>query len=101
MAIYHMNKENEIMSASEALEIAKNYYKEHGNIEVGKIYEARNMYIVFGKSPNGVRYGSKGISISKDSGNINSFILPSVGNFKILSEATELFPGSSSASGKD
>ncbi|MFQ9940115.1 MAG: hypothetical protein ACLRV8_04260 [Blautia hansenii] len=59
-----------------AIEIAQKYYQEKGQLELTKIYESKNIWVVYaGKKSS--RFGNAGIAIDKETGEISSFILPS------------------------
>lgn len=75
-----------------AIEIARGYYREKGQLELTKIYEAEKIWVVYAGKKDQPRFGGNGISIDKETGEICSFILPSRTNFEILKKAklTEL-----------
>ena len=68
----------------QAMEIAQNYYSNKTGLQLTKIYENEDMWVVFAGDPNQPRIGNAGISISKESGEISRFLLPSKRNFEIL-----------------
>lgn len=75
-----------------AIEIAQKYYQEKGQLNLTKIYEAENIWIVYAGKREQPKFGNAGIAIDKKTGAISSFILPSRTNFEILKNAkvTEL-----------
>lgn len=77
---------------NKALEIAQKYYQVKGKLNITKIYEAENMWIVYAGQKDQPKFGNAGVAISKETGEISSFILPSRTNFEILRNAklTEL-----------
>lgn len=75
------------MDINMAREIAASYFKEHGDLDISKVYDADTMWIMFGRKNGSVRYGSGGISIDKATKEIKPFILPSDENFEILDKA--------------
>ncbi len=70
-----------------AIEIAKQYYKQKGNMTLTKIYDSKDMWIVYAKQLDQPIFNSVGISIDKTNGEVSSFILPSRKNFEILKSA--------------
>lgn len=76
------------MNIDRAMELANSYYKNHGEIEISKVYDADTVWIIFGRKNGMVRFGNKGISINKETEEIKPFILPSDENFAILDAAT-------------
>ncbi len=76
------------MDIHAAKEIAISYFKEHGELDISKIYDADTMWIIFGRKNGAIRYGSRGISIDKKTKQIKPFVLPSDENFEILDSAT-------------
>lgn len=77
---------------NKAIELAKAYYREKGQLELTKIYEAEHIWVVYAGKKDQPKFGNAGISIDKENGEIKSFILPSRINFEILKNAklTEL-----------
>ena len=75
-----------------AIEIAQKYYQEKGQLELTKIYESKNIWVVYAGKKEQPRFGNAGIAIDKETGEMSSFILPSRTNFEILKNAkmTEL-----------
>ena len=71
-----------------AVDLAKKYYVEKGLDELTKVYDADKTWIVFAGKKNQTKFGNSGISIDKESGEINRFILPSRANFKKKKKAT-------------
>lgn len=75
-----------------AIKIAKRYYADKykttpENIRLSKIYEAEKVWIAYLLSEK-VQYGNTGISIDKDTGKVERFILhSSPKNFAILKSA--------------
>ena len=78
------------MVIDSALTIASEYYKEHGNLSISKVYETESSWIIFASKNGMTRFGSNGISIDKSTGNISSFRLPSRENFAILEAAKKI-----------
>lgn len=70
-----------------AIEIAKRYYQQKGNMTLTKIYDSKDMWIVYAKQSDQPIFNSVGISIDKTNGKASSFILPSRKNFEILKSA--------------
>lgn len=77
---------------NKAIELAKAHYREKGQLELTKIYEAEHIWVVYAGKKDLPKFGNSGISIDKETGEITSFILPSRTNFEILKTAklTEL-----------
>lgn len=75
-----------------AIEIAQKYYQEKGQLNLTKIYESENIWVVYAGKKEQPKFGNAGIAIDKETGEISSFILPSRTNFEILKKAkvTEL-----------
>lgn len=76
------------MDINTAKGIAASYFKEHGELDISKVYDADTLWIIFGRKNGAVRYGSRGISIDKATKEIKPFMLPSDDNFAILDKAT-------------
>lgn len=77
-----------MITYSDALKVAKEYYYERSQQEITKIYETDSMWIVYGGRRDQVKIGGAAITISKENGEIGRFILPSKENFAILKKAT-------------
>ena len=71
----------------QALDIAKEHFNSKNQQTITKFYETDNMWIVYGGRKGQTKIGNAAITISKDTGNIGSFILPSKENFEILRNA--------------
>lgn len=76
------------MDINTAKDIAISYFVEHGGLEISKIYDTDTLWIFFGRKNGAIRYGSRGISIDKETKQIKPFVLPSDENFAILDSAT-------------
>lgn len=73
----------------QACQIAKEYFLENTDKKlISKIYETESLWIVFGKS-DGIEYGGSGISIDKQTKDVQLFTLPSLENFAILENAVQ------------
>ena len=70
-----------------ALNIARNYYRNEEGMHITKVYEAEDMWIIYAKKGKQVKYGNAGISVNKNNGETQTFILPSRKNFEILKKA--------------
>ena len=77
---------------NKAIELAQEYFHEKGEHKLNRIFEAELIWVVYAGNRERPRYGSSGISIDKQTGEIKRFILPSKVNFEILKNAklTEL-----------
>lgn len=80
-----------------ARQLADKYFAEIGFGESSNVYfdsEEEGIWIFFPKHPEGqIRYGSGGVAVAKDTGEIESFKLPSRKNFKILRKAKKIAGG--------
>ena len=76
-----------MIDLNKAIELANVFYRGKGQYELTKIYEAEQIWIIYARKDNRPRFGSAGISIDKESGEIKSFILPSDTNLAILKNA--------------
>ena len=76
-----------MISYESALAIATEHFSSTPYRTITKIYDSSELWIVFSAVENQPQYTSTGISISKESGEIKKFILPSKENFKILHSA--------------
>lgn len=79
----------------EARRLADKYFAENGFGESSNVYwdsEGEGIWIFFPKHPEGqIRYGvDEGVAVAKDTGEIESFKLPSRKNFKILRNAKKI-----------
>lgn len=74
------------MSNEEAMEIARVYHERNG-LKMTKVYDAGSMIIAYGRKDGKIRFGGGAITVSKDTGEIGRFILPSDKNFAILEQA--------------
>lgn len=70
-----------------AIEIAQKYYQEKGQLNLTKIYESENIWVVYAGQKEQPKFGNAGIAIAKETGEISNFILPSRTNFEILRNA--------------
>lgn len=73
-----------------AIEIAKNYYQQYGNMTLTKIFDSKDMWIIYAKQSERPIFNSIAISINKSNGEAGSFTLPSPKNFEILESAKEI-----------
>lgn len=73
-----------------AIEIAKNYYQQYGNMTLTKIFDSKDMWIIYAKQSKQPIFNSVAVSINKSSGEVSSFVLPSRKNFEILKSAKEI-----------
>lgn len=78
------------MKLNEALQIAKSFYAKRNLPDILEVYETSDTWIVFGGIIGEVMYGSSAIAISKGSGKISDFVLPSDENFALLEQATKI-----------
>ena len=78
------------MTLESAMQVAKEYFAEQELPDILEVYETNNAWIFFGGISGVIMYGSFGISISKESGQICDFDLPSDENFAILENATKI-----------
>ena len=49
-----------------AIEIAQKYYQEKGQLELTKIYESKNIWVVYAGKKEQPRFGNAGIAIDKE-----------------------------------
>lgn len=70
-----------------AIEIAKNYYQQYGNMTLTKIFDSEDMWIIYAKQSEQPIFNSVAVSINKSNGEVSSFVLPSRKNFEILKSA--------------
>ena len=74
-----------------AVEKALKYCVEKGKAtQILSIREHEKMYIIYTGIPGMVKYGHAGIAVSRETGEISSFILPKKENFAILHESREI-----------
>lgn len=73
-----------------AIEIAKNYYQQYGNMTLTTIFDSKDMWIIYAKQSERPIFNSIAISINKSNGEAGSFTLPSRKNFEILESAKEI-----------
>ena len=66
-----------MINFSEALKYAKDYYAKKNLTNIIEAYDSENCWIIFGGKKGLTLIGSAGISIDKETGAINDFILPS------------------------
>lgn len=78
------------MKLDEALRLAKDFYRKLNLPDILEVYETADSWIVFGGVAGKVIYGSTGVAISKSSGEISDFPLPSDENFAILDRAAKI-----------
>lgn len=76
-----------MITYEKALEIAKEHFSCVPDRSITKVYDSEAFWIVFAAIKDRPQYTSTGISISKDSGEVKRFILPSKENFRILHSA--------------
>lgn len=76
-----------MITLEKAIELAETHYKEMGNLEISQIYSTQEVWVMFA-SLNGRRvFGNTGISIDKNTGDLQPFDLPSKENFELLDHA--------------
>ena len=73
-----------------AEKIALRYFELNNLGKIHKMYDSENIWIVFPEREGKLIYSSSGIQISKETGVISMFILPSLKNFEILKTAVEI-----------
>ena len=73
-----------------AIEIAKNYYQQYGNMTLTKIFDSKDMWIIYAKQSERPIFNSIAFSINKSNGEAGSFTLPSRKNFEILESAKKI-----------
>lgn len=76
-----------MINLQQAIQMAQSYYADRSAVQLTKIYETEDMWIVFAGDSDQPRIGNAGISICKESGDISRFLLPSKRNFEILKNA--------------
>lgn len=79
-----------MISLEKAEKIALRYFELNNLGKIHKMYDSENIWIVFPEREGKLIYSSSGIQISKETGVISMFILPSLKNFEILKTAVEI-----------
>ena len=74
----------EMMEIKDAVNLAKAYYWERGEQELLQLSETEEMWIAFGGKKGMLKVGGSGITISKNTGEIKRFHLPSKENLEML-----------------
>lgn len=70
---------------------ADKFFAGKGGMTVSKIYEADDMWIIFGVRNGQILIGAPGITINKATGEQGYFILPDEKNFEVLDSAKLVF----------
>lgn len=79
-----------MINLKQAIEIATKYFNSKGYYQINKLYETENLWIAFSQVEQ--QHARIGISISKTTGKIRPFYLPSLENFVILDNARLIDP---------
>lgn len=79
-----------MINLEKAEKIALRYFELNNLGKIHKMYDGKNIWIVFPERKGKLIYSSSGIQISKETGVISMFILPSLRNFEILKAAVEV-----------
>lgn len=79
-----------MISLEKAEKIALRYFELNNLGKIHKMYDSENIWIVFPEREGKLIYSSSGIQISKETGVVSMFILPSLKNFEILKTAVEI-----------
>lgn len=79
-----------MISLEKAEKIALRYFELNNLGKIHKMYDGKNIWIVFPEREGKLIYSSSGIQISKETGVVSMFILPSLRNFEILKAAVEV-----------
>ena len=79
-----------MVEREDAINLAREYYLEKGEQELLQLSETEDMWIAFGGKKGKVKVGGSGITISKVTGEIKRFHLPSKENFEILRNANKV-----------
>lgn len=79
-----------LIDLEKAKKIALRYFELNDLGEIHKMYDSENIWIVFPEREGKLIYSSSGIQISKETGVVSMFILPSLRNFEILKAAVEV-----------
>lgn len=79
-----------MIDLEKAEKIALRYFELSNLGKIHKMYDSENIWIVFPEREGKLIYSSSGIQISKETGVISMFILPSLRNFEILKAAVEV-----------
>ena len=80
-----------MINLNKACEIAVNYFqKEENKTGICEILDAGSAWIFYGGNSDEIEIGAAGITISKNDGVIEPFILPSPKGFELLDKAVDL-----------
>lgn len=71
-------------------EIAYNYYKENGKEGLCEANDLGKKWLFAGGDPEEVEVGGYSITVDKETGKIEPFILPDMKNFELLDKAIPL-----------